>query len=450
MRRNQTAKVFAFTFRQMCGTKSWLLSTIIVSAALLIGIPVLFVVSIRSLAPKESESAQLRTVLLCDETPGQTDTPVSTASGRYAEITYERFENLNGAVSALADYDPDKTLILRVTRDGDAYLLTALLPERSELSRLDASIFADSFARDIFPAMLARKAQLSEETAALLTAPIETQTRLLEPDTESSGEPSAGENAAETLLPYLMLLFLYTTVVFYGQSMANSVLLEKNSKLMETMLTAVTPFPLIGGKLLACAASAVLQILIWIAGAGMGCVFGALIGVAVMPAGVMDTADASQIADTVMRSGTHISLPGVFLALLVTVLGLLLYLALAAVCGALASKTEDLGKTNLTFLIVLIASLLLTLSPHSEGLISDALWLELFPFTSVLVLPGRLILGKVSGGVTALALLFLALGAALLTGAAALIYRLLALYRGNPPSLSALCKMLRGERKKDV
>ena len=41
------------------------------------------------------------------------------------------------------------------------------------------------------------------------------------------------------LLPVALLMIVYLMVILYGQSMANNVMLEKNSKLIETILTAV-------------------------------------------------------------------------------------------------------------------------------------------------------------------------------------------------------------------
>ena len=79
------------------------------------------------------------------------------------------------------------------------------------------------------------------------------------------------------LLPFLMVMLIYMMVILYGQSMANSVMLEKTSKLMETILTAVHPFALMAGKLLATATAAVIQILVWLASLIGGTVGGAML-----------------------------------------------------------------------------------------------------------------------------------------------------------------------------
>ena len=74
-----------------------------------------------------------------------------------------------------------------------------------------------------------------------------------------------------------------------------------------------------------------------------------------------------------------------------------------------------------------------------------AVWVYWIPFTSVLTLPGRLILGEVSLGLG-----IGALGVSLATTVvflylAAKIYRMMALYRGNPPTPAKLFRMLRGK-----
>ena len=65
------------------------------------------------------------------------------------------------------------------------------------------------------------------------------------------------------------------------------------------------------------------------------------------------------------------------------------------------------------------------------------------PFTSVLTLPGRLLLGEVSLTVGAGALAVSVAAAVLFLALAAKIYRMMALYKGNPPTPAKLFAMLR-------
>ncbi len=60
------------------------------------------------------------------------------------------------------------------------------------------------------------------------------------------------------VIPYLNTMLLYFFVLFYGQGVAQSVITEKTSKLMEFFLISVCPSAMILGKLAASSPSAVL------------------------------------------------------------------------------------------------------------------------------------------------------------------------------------------------
>nr|MCR4761196.1 ABC transporter permease [Oscillospiraceae bacterium] len=246
-------------------------------------------------------------------------------------------------------------------------------------------------------------------------------------------------------------------------SMANSVMLEKTSKLMETILTAVHPVALMTGKLLATACAAIIQITVWMIAAAGGLI-GTLVVVVTMLPNLADIAQnvsmpggdtaekAAQLAESLNGNLPHISVAGIFVTLIVMALGFLLYLAVATVSGAMASKQEDLNKTIGIFSIVLVVSVLVCLRPEisevsgSFSLISNDKWLRFVPFTALLVLPADLIFGKLTVPETILALFSLAASVMLLIWLAAAVYKLLVLYRGNPPKIRQLIGMLRGSR----
>jgi ABC-2 type transport system permease protein len=138
------------------------------------------------------------------------------------------------------------------------------------------------------------------------------------------------------------------------------------------------------------------------------------------------------------------SVSSVILTVLLLLLGFLLYCALAAIGGALASKTEDLGATNVLFVLVLVVSFLAALSLGLES--KNATLLSFIPFTAVLTTPSQVLLGQLAWWQGALSAVLVALFVGALLWLAAKIYRLMAFYRGNPPSFKKLFSMLKKEK----
>lgn len=456
MKRNPlagTGKVYGFTLKQTMLSKGWLGSTIAIAALLLIGIPLLLfaVSSIGSKADEQDDETEIRTVLVVDETAGEAD--YTALKMDESEPEYISCASMDAAIGETAE--KNDCVILRITDSDGTYVATVYLPQITEISRSKASKLG-TLVEERFRVILMQKAEITPEGAALLSMPVQTDTAAIgeNAEAESEDQDMVGE-LISFMIPYLMLLLVYMMVVLYGQSMANSVLLEKTSKLMETILTAVHPVALMSGKLLATATAAVLQLLIWLFSLIGGMIGGAFFALRMVPDTNNTTVQAiEQVTDTFVS----FSIPGVLMSLLILALGFLLYLSLSAVSGALASKAEDLNKTNIIFVMVLLGSLLLCISSPSQleqgastgemSFISDAMWLKFFPFTSILVVPGGLIMKKISLMLGWASIGILAATVILFVVIAAVIYKMLVLYRGEPPKIKQLLAMLKENKQK--
>ena len=83
------------------------------------------------------------------------------------------------------------------------------------------------------------------------------------------GKESGSVNGLEWLSSFLLAMMLYLTLIVYGMSVMRSVLEEKTSRVMEVMLSCVTPKELMAGKILGVGAAGLTQIAIWCAVAGV-------------------------------------------------------------------------------------------------------------------------------------------------------------------------------------
>ena len=455
MKRNPlagTGKVFGFTLRQTCMSKGWLISTILIAALLLCGIPLIFLGIAKAGSSEKDDSEKIKTVIVVDETEGKADYSVLDE-----ELTFKESSSMDAALET-AKSDAN-SVVLNVKMEDGTFLLTAFLPEDTAISRSRAGNLVDQISAK-FKTIQLQKAEMSLEAAMVLTLPVTTDISSLEADYDPDAEETDDlKDALSFLIPFLMLMLIYMMVIFYGQSMANSVMLEKTSKLMETMLTAVRPFPLMFGKLLATASAAVLQILIWLGCLIGGLVIGAGMVVANLPSDAMGGNSAENAAVMIdsavdsLKGGDYIILQALPVALLFLAFGFVLYLSLGAVSGALASKSEDLNKTNIILIFVLLGSFFLCMNlsgpsadDPSSVPINSAVWIRYFPFTALLVDPGELLLGKLSILNGCIALLVMIAVIVLLLIVAAAIYRMLMLYRGNPPTPKALLQMFKDQR----
>lgn len=445
-------KVFRFSLKQNVCSKGWLISTLTIALLLLLGIP-LFLYLISAIGEENEnqtdDETNIRTVFVVDETEGEADYNVLHIEDDDPEyIVCASMDAAIGETAGMKD-----AVILRVSDSNGTYLTTVYLTQNTEISRSKASVLGTIISMN-FQNVLLQKAGLTPEGAALLSMPVLMDTAMITADsqTETEDQDIIAE-AISTLLPYMIMFLIYMMIVFYGQSMANSVMLEKTSKLMETILVAVNPTALMTGKLFATASAAIMQILVWLGALIGGLAGGSFFALSLIPQ--TDNATVRMI-DVVSDELFSLSGPGILMSIVILALGFLLYLSLSAIAGAMANKVEELNKTNVIFMMVLIGSMILCFVSPSEimenadagtvKVLSDALWIKLFPFTAILITPGALITRSVSllFGCGTIVILFASV--ILLTVIAAAIYKTLVLYRGEPPKIKQLIAMVKENR----
>ena len=440
-----TAQVFRFTFSRQARKTGWLLGTILPALVFLIAIPVILLLADRA-NEKPTEASPLKTVYIADETglPADYAALNLTEDEAFTAVDYRLCKDLPEALE-LAGQETF-ALALQVRMEEGCYQLQLVRPENTELSGYDADSFG-SFLTQWFPVISVQKSGIDPMTLAELGPQVVSGASTGEAYREQS-EQGGFEMVREIMdivLPYVGIMLLYFMVLVYGQGIAGSVVLEKSSKLMDTMLISLQPEAMILGKTLAGALAGILQMAAWIAGIAGGCILGKALVLAANPDSELAMIQFFQLLG---RTSGLFTAESVILAVLLMLCGFLMYCGIASIGGALAPRAEDLGSCNSIFTLLLVVSLLLTMfgeTGKSTSMVSDAVWMNYLPFTAVLCTPARALLGTASVGTCLISLaltLVLTLAAILAAGR---LYKLLTFYRGKAPKITDIPKLLRAE-----
>ncbi len=438
-----TGTVFRFSFRQQTGKTGWRLTTLLPALALLLGIPLIMLIALQS-ADKELTETPVTAVCVADTTGIPSDYSVLKETGDpvFSGIEYIPAQDEEAAIAAAGQRDD--TLALLVSLGETGYELTVIRPEGTSLKSSDARDYL-SFLRDAFPAVAREKSGLTDAQLAELSRTVlsGSSTSTIYRDGSLKDGYEAVREVLEIILPYLGIMRLYFMVLVYGQRVAGGVILEKSSKLMDTMLLSLQPQAMILGKTLAGWLAGVVQMLAWAAGAVLGCVLGRFLALQIEPGSTMGIL---QFFSMLGSASGLFTLPNILIAAALILAGFLMYCAIASIGGAMASKPEDLGSCNSIFTLLLLASFFLTMFGENSGsrsIVSNAMWMNYVPFTAVMSTPARVLLGQVPV-YTALISLVLTLAVALLAVlAAGRLYRLLVFRRGDPPKVADIPKLLR-------
>lgn len=326
----------------------------------------------------------------------------------------------------------DNSLILLTEQNGSEYRYITLIPEESGINE-DVAYSVDTLIYGFVDAfyMMENPDMVEDESAGEMT-----EEEILEAEAESAKE------LVSMIVLYLNIMLLYFFVLIYGQGVANSVVMEKSSKLMESMLVSVNPVAIILGKLFAITLTGIIQIISWLGSLGLSFAIGMYGAKAINP----DTTMAIIEMFEMLRKMTEgmFSPVNCILAAVVIILGMLLYCSLAGIGGAMASKAEDLSSANMMFTLVLVVSFLATLYGGGMEGTSNPI-LDWIPFTAVMVTPANALLGNIPVWQTLAVIGIILATTVAITLVAGRVYKSLVFYRGDALRPNYILKVLKGK-----
>lgn len=271
---------------------------------------------------------------------------------------------------------------------------------------------------------------------------------------EGAQQEQAKSSALSTGIGFILGMALYFILILYGAMVMQSVIEEKNSRVLEVMVSSVKPFDLMMGKILGIAAVAALQILIWavlIVGTS------ALAMPALIPADVMQSVEAMQAGTLdVAQEGVDLQMLNligtatdfnyimmIFVWLLLfTIGGYLLYSALFAAIGSSADSVQDAQQLQTPVMLPIIVSIFVMMTIFNDPNSPIAVWCSYIPFTSPIVMMARIPCGIPTWQILlSLGILYATFVA--MVWLAAKIYRVGIFMYGKKPTFKELWKWVR-------
>ena len=267
---------------------------------------------------------------------------------------------------------------------------------------------------------------LEPESVRRLLASVELATLKIGAGGEEQEEPGF-----TIVIAWVMVFFLYIAMVLYGAIIMRSVIEEKTSRVIESVVSSVKPFYLMAGKLLGVGAVGFVQFVIWAAVAGLVSLYGAAM-VGMFSGGV--------------PSGTEIPAIPLFVLfyfILFFVLGYFFYATLYAGVGSMVNSDQEAQQLAMPVTMFLIVSIMILWYVISNPASQASVILSLIPFFSPMIMFARIVVQTPPAIeiLASLALLVLALiGNIWLVGK---IFRVGVLMYGKRPTLPEIIKWIR-------
>jgi ABC-2 type transport system permease protein len=293
---------------------------------------------------------------------------------------------LSGQATGISDQL--KTAAQQLGRDVETITVTSPAEGRKQVEKGDLDALLSGSASDL---QVLVKSDLDKQLHAALNSIAQQQVlnaKLLEAGLDApqvlnaistatvkvtSITPPDPERDQRLVIGLVMVFLLYLSITTYGTLVAQGIVEEKSSRVVEILLSTLRPWQLMLGKVLGLGLTGLIQLVI-LAGAGLG----------------MATATG-----TLTLSGVATST--VLWGLLWYVLGFFLYASIFAGTGSLVSRQEDVQSVVTPVMMVLIGGFVVGLSllQQSPGGTATTV-LSLIPLLSPVLMPGRIAAGSVS------------------------------------------------------
>lgn len=314
------------TYMTRFKTKSFLISTIIT---------LLFVVGV----------ANYQAIFDSFSDDGKTEIGVLDESGEFFKPLEKSVENTNEDIDIVAyDKSEESGKSAVENEEFDALITLTMNADKLPEATYYASNIADSSEQKAIQQQLqqlkvaaaTKQAGVDQETITAIYSPVTFNTVALDESAKSSEELSQARG-----IVYVMLFVLYLSVITYGNMIATDVATEKSSRVMELLVSSVSPVTQMFAKIIGIALLGLTQV-------------GLLLGLGY----ALIVSKQDELTGGVFQYfGIQGASASLFIyAFIFFILGYLLYATLAAMLGSLVSRTEDVQQLIMPMIfLVMIA-----------------------------------------------------------------------------------------------
>lgn len=247
-----------------------------------------------------------------------------------------------------------------------------------------------------------------------------------------------------------MAFILYMFLLLYGQMVMTSIIEEKSNRVLELMVSSVTPMQLMMGKITGVALVALTQIVLWgiLLSIMSGIVLPAIIPaetmaeIASMRSGQLDalgSESGEMIAAMSMLTQVGTIIGFISLMTIFLILGFLIYASIFAAAGSAVDNIQDASQLTTFAVIPIVLGVIFATTAAADPMGPLAFWTSLFPLTAPMVMVARIPFG-IPGWQIILSMvlqLFTFLGLVWMAGK---IYRVGIFMYGKKPSIKEIIR----------
>ncbi len=438
--------VFSFSFVQSMKSKSNRIAIGVMCIVLILSMPVMSLISGKGSKREAQDFVKTLKVYGADQGLWEMTDRENWMNGfqdwlleqpHYKNIAVELVETEEAAKELEKDLEEskDKVLLMKIGMKDGMLQLQYVYSKESGIKTTEIGTFADDV-QDSFQEICEKSEGLTDEQLKLLQTPVKTE---IQSNVKYSGGEQEKENTSgigmedyNILLALLMVSVLMSSIM--GESVASSIITEKSSKVIEYLMTSIRPMAIILGKVGAAVAVVLVQLCCYIVSGGISVVLDSVI--------FYSNDGGFQVSDNVakvleMPSLQHLSASRIGIALIAILLGVSMYGVIASIFASGVSKIEEMAEGMKFYNVLLILCAYATIGITLVALAGEKdvsilqVVLSLFPLSAPFMVPGYIMIGKISLLIGALSLVVQIATIFLILKLVSGIYEMVIYHQGN-------------------
>jgi len=427
---NNMWTVIRFTFMNKARTKSFLVSTLIFALIITIGINLPFLIQWFTGDKDDSgEAVRIGLVYGQEQTLAeQLQTTWGNLPTTYELVKYEANDEAalkqdikNGVIEGYLTFE---------TQEGSTFP-TVVYSSEDEGINMELQSNLQAALQVAKTRTIVAGLNLTDDQINALNTPVQIDTRSIDANEAGKAGGAAGEDEASEVMNYIvvyaLVILFFFTLMGTGNMIASEVTTEKSSRIMEILITSVSPLSQMFGKVIG----------MFLLGLSQIAVFAVVIAVNVMlphNIGALQdmNLDVSAIDPMLIVFG-----------LIFYIFGYFLYAVLYAAIGSIVSRTEDLGQAVMPITMLSLVAFyigIFSLSTPNSMLLKVSSYIPFISPTTILI---RIGLGDIPLWEILLSLAILFVAILIFGWLAAKIYRTGVLMYGKRPTFKELRKAMK-------
>jgi ABC-2 type transport system permease protein len=268
---------------------------------------------------------------------------------------------------------------------------------------------------------------LAAEQKASIQAPVSLETVQISINNESTAGKTESQMVMSYALVYVMLFMLYIGVIGFGNMVAMEITAEKSSRVMELLITSVSPLKQMFGKIIGICLLALSQIALTIAVAAIN----------------LSLSSSSKLITELNLNWSDLQISLIVYFLIFYLLGFFIYATVFAAVGSLVSRTEEVGQVIMPVTLLIVAAFMIAMFGLTNPNAGFVVTMSFVPFFSPLIMFLRIGMSSPQVWEIWLSILIQLASIGAMAWIAAKIYRTGVLMYGKRPSWRELRKAMR-------